>query len=137
MFVLVHAAAFGGWILVNLGALPLVRPWDPFPFVMLAMIAAVEAIFLSTFVLISQNRMAAAQDRRADLDLQINLLAEYEVTKVLTIADAIARRLGVVVPEQDSLEILKQDVAPEVVLAEIAVQEARLEATGSPASERT
>src|SRR4051812_40807441 len=72
-FVYVHALGFGAWLLVNTGLVPGVRPFDPFPFVMLAMIASVEAIFLSTFVLISQNRMARLSERRAQLDLQINL----------------------------------------------------------------
>ena len=59
------------------------------------MMAPVEAIFLSTFVLISQNRMAAAADRRADLDLQISLLAEHEITKLATLAAAIDAHVGV------------------------------------------
>ena len=78
-FVYLHLALFGGWIIVNLGLIPGLRPFDP-SFVVLAMVASVEAIFLSTFVLISQNRMAAAADRRADLDLQVSLLAEHEIT---------------------------------------------------------
>ncbi|HEV2079692.1 MAG TPA: DUF1003 domain-containing protein, partial [Allosphingosinicella sp.] len=78
-FVYLHLVIFGFWILANLRLLPEVQPWDP-SFVVLAMIASVEAIFLSTFVLISQNRMQAAADKRADLDLQINLLSEHEVT---------------------------------------------------------
>jgi uncharacterized membrane protein len=67
----------------NLGLVPGVPAWDS-SFVALAMLASVEAIFLSTFVLISQNRMAAAADKRADLDLQISLLAEHEVTRLAT-----------------------------------------------------
>src|SRR5437016_5007110 len=82
-FVYLHALGFGGWILVNLGTIPGIKPFDPFPFAMLAMIASVEAIFLSTFVLISQNRMAALADKRADLDLQVNLLAEHEITRLI------------------------------------------------------
>src|SRR5919112_483099 len=78
-FVYLHLALVAFWILANLGAIPGVRPWDP-SFVILAMWASVEAIFLSTFVLISQNRMQAAADKRADLDLQISLLAEHEIT---------------------------------------------------------
>ena len=74
-FIYLHLALFGFWLLANLGWIPGVPAWDP-SFVVLAVIASVEAIFLSTFVLISQNRMAAAADKRADLDLQISLLAE-------------------------------------------------------------
>src|SRR5947199_10441215 len=68
-FVYIHLAAFGFWTAANLGVIPGVKPWDP-TFVILATAASVEAIFLSTFVLISQNRAAALADRRADLDLQ-------------------------------------------------------------------
>jgi uncharacterized membrane protein len=70
LFVYLHLAFFGLWIVANLGWIPGVPQWDP-SFVVLAMMASVEAIFLSTFVLISQNRMSAAADKRADLDLQI------------------------------------------------------------------
>ncbi|WP_241665238.1 DUF1003 domain-containing protein [Teichococcus oryzae] len=66
-FVYLHLALYGAWILVNLGVVPGVPRFDP-SFVVLAMVASVEAIFLSTFVLISQNRMASAADQRADLD---------------------------------------------------------------------
>ncbi len=119
-FVCLHLALFGGWILVNTGVVPGVTPFDPFPFVMLAMIASVEAIFLSTFVLISQNRMQRVAEKRADLDLQINLLAEHEITRLIGLCDAMADRLGVRPPEPAGLEELKKDVAPEDVLAELA-----------------
>ena len=77
-FVGLHAVAYGTWIAANLGWMPGVRPFDP-SFVILAMEASVEAIFLSTFVLISQNRMMSAAAKQSDLDLQINLLAEHEL----------------------------------------------------------
>ncbi|AUX46594.1 hypothetical protein SOCE26_081000 [Sorangium cellulosum] len=118
-FVFLHAAVFGGWILVNTGIVPFIKPFDPFPFVMLAMIASVEAIFLSTFVLISQNRMQALADKRADLDLQVNLLAEHEITRLIELVDGISRHLGVDRPNDPHLEELKKDVHPEVVLEEI------------------
>ncbi|WP_437951258.1 DUF1003 domain-containing protein [Sorangium sp. So ce296] len=118
-FVFLHATVFGGWIVVNTGVIPGLRPFDPFPFVMLAMIASVEAIFLSTFVLISQNRMQALADKRADLDLQINLLAEHEVTRLIELVDGISRHLKVTRTSDPHLEELKKDVHPEVVLEEI------------------
>lgn len=119
-FVVIHAVLVAGWVLVNLGLIPGVKPWDRFPFVMLAMAASVEAIFLSTFVLISQNRMAELEDKRADLDLQVNLLAEHEITRLVRMVDAISTKLGI---DGDSrppdLEELEKDVAPEQVLDEI------------------
>jgi uncharacterized membrane protein len=115
-FVYLHIALVAAWILINTGVIPGVRPFDPFPFVMLAMIASVEAIFLSTFVLVSQNRMQRRADRRAELDLQINLLAEHEVTRLLAIVDEIAQKLGVERGDREQLEALKEDVAPEELL---------------------
>ena len=79
-FVYLHVVLFGAWFLVNLGIVPGVPRFDP-SFVVLAMVALVEAIFLSTFVLISQNRMAAAADKRADLDLHISLLTQGQRMK--------------------------------------------------------
>jgi uncharacterized membrane protein len=116
-FVYIHAALFGGWIVWNLGWIPGARPFDP-SFVVLAMLASVEAIFLSTFVLISQNRMQAVAEKRAELDLQVSLLAEHEVTKLMTLLDAVAHRLGVETADPDIQEA-KQDVDPRAVLRSI------------------
>jgi uncharacterized membrane protein len=114
-FVYLHLAIFGFWIVANLGLVPPVPRWDE-SFVVLAMIASVEAIFLSTFVLISQNRMAAAADKRADLDLQINLLSEHEVTKLVTMVAEISNHLGLSHVAGEEVEELKRNVAPEAVL---------------------
>lgn len=114
-FVYIHAVVFGGWIIWNLGWLPGLPVFDP-SFVALAMIASVEAIFLSTFVLISQNRMQALADRRAELDLQISLLAEHEVTQVMTLLDAVAEHLGVTRLADPAIQEVKQDVDPRAVL---------------------
>ena len=87
------------------------------------MIASVEAIFLSTFVLITQNRMSAAAEKRAELDLQISLLAEHEVTKLVSIVDAIRTHLGVESDGDSEVEELKRDVAPEAVLDAISTED--------------
>lgn len=118
LFVYLHLAVFGFWIVANLGWVPGVPAWDP-SFVVLAMIASVEAIFLSTFVLISQNRISAAADKRADLDLQINLLAEHEITRLVHLVSEISDHLGLQGHANPELEEIKQDVAPEAVLDEI------------------
>lgn len=114
-FVYLHLLIFGGWIVFNLGWLPGIAPWDE-SFVVLAMIASVEAIFLSTFVLISQNRMAAVADKRADLDLQIGLLAEHEVTKLVAMTAAIAEKLGIGTAGDPEVGEMARNVAPEAVL---------------------
>jgi uncharacterized membrane protein len=125
-FVYFHIALFAFWILTNLeiAGLP---AFDPYPFGMLTTIVSLEAIFLSTFVLVSQNRQAVIADRRSELDLQINLLTEHEVTRLLTIVDAMASKLGIDPYDSSELKDLEQDVAPEEVLSEL---EAR--ANGEP-----
>jgi uncharacterized membrane protein len=116
-FVCIHVALFGTWILWNLPFSPLPR-FDP-SLVVLAMAASVEAIFLSTFVLISQNRMAALADRRAELDLQVSLLAEHEITRLIRLVKAIGDRLGVEEAQSPDLQTLERDVKPEAVLDHI------------------
>ncbi|HEX8679882.1 MAG TPA: DUF1003 domain-containing protein, partial [Chthoniobacterales bacterium] len=113
-FVYIHLFLFGGWIVWNLPGIP-VPKFDP-SYVVLAMFASVEAIFLSTFVLISQNRMAEQADKRADLDLQVSLLAEHEVTRLITLVKRIAERLDVHEAGNPELPELEQDVRPENVL---------------------
>jgi uncharacterized membrane protein len=115
-FVYIHLALYTVWILINLGVLPGLPKFDP-SFVILAMEASVEAIFLSTFVLISQNRTSAAADKRADLDLQISLLTEHELTKLTEAVTAMAARLDVKLNAE--IEEVKKDVAPEAVLDQL------------------
>jgi uncharacterized membrane protein len=117
-FVYIHVVVFGVWTAVNAGFVTFLPKWDE-SFVILGTSASVEAIFLSTFVLITQNRMQAVADRRADLDLQVSLLAEHEVTKLITLVDGIAKHLGVTTEADGELAELEQDVAPDPVLDEI------------------
>ena len=117
-FVYFHIVWFGIWVLLNLGYFG-VKPFDPYPFGLLTMVVSLEAIFLATFVLISQNRLSAEADRRADLDLQIGLLTEYELTRVIKMLDAMQDHMGI---ENDSdLELLdlEKNVHPEDVLEEM------------------
>jgi uncharacterized membrane protein len=97
------------------------------------MFASVEAIFLSTFVLITQNTMQAQADRRADLNLQISLLAEHEVTQLIKLVHAIAERVEAEDAATDGAELadLKQDVVPEQVLDKLAESE-RKEVSDKP-----
>jgi uncharacterized membrane protein len=94
-FATVHLVWFAAWLIVNGGFVPGVEPFDPFPFNLLTMIVSLEAIFLSIWILISQNQMSRLADRRAHLDLQINLLAEQESTATLRVVNRIAEHLGV------------------------------------------
>ncbi|MFN2476329.1 MAG: DUF1003 domain-containing protein [Chthoniobacterales bacterium] len=123
-FVYIHLVLFGAWIVSNLPGTPLPK-FDP-TFVVLAMFASVEAIFLSTFVLISQNRMAAQADKRADLDLQVSLLAEHEVTRLVTLVKQIAQKLEIEESDNPELNELEKDVKPENVLDAIEEHQRRI-----------
>lgn len=113
-FVVIHVILFGFWILANTVGLPGIPKFDE-SLVVLAMEASVEAIFLSTFVLISQNRMAERQNRSADLDLHTSLLTEHELTRVAILLHRIATKLDISVDDLQFAEI-ENDVAPEDVL---------------------
>jgi uncharacterized membrane protein len=123
-FVYLHLVVYGLWIMINLGWIPGIPKFDP-TFVILAMEASVEAIFLSTFVLISQNRMAAMADLRADLDLHISLLSEHELTRLITLVKAMAERMGMQDCNTQELQELEKDVEPGKVLDRIEEQEER------------
>ena len=118
IFAYVHIIWFGIWILLNTGRFG-VQPFDPFPYGLLTMVVSLEAIFLSTFVLISQNRLGEETERRADLDLHIGLLTEHELTRVLQMLDVIQDKLGIVDHENSELADLEMETKPEDVLAEI------------------
>jgi uncharacterized membrane protein len=118
-FVYAHAAVLAFWLVANMRVLPWIRPWDPYPFIMLAMVASVEAIFLSTFILVSQNRSAQVAEKRAQLDVQISLLTEHELTRLITVVDRLAERAGVGQGERAQLRPLEQDVTPGEVLTKI------------------
>lgn len=126
-FVFVHIVLFGLWISANTIGVPGLPRFDP-SLVVLAMAASVEAIFLSTFVLISQNRMAATANRSADLDLHISLLTEHELTRLAMLLERIAQRLDVSADDLEFAEI-KADVEPAEVLD--ALEERRKE-NGQP-----
>lgn len=118
-FVYVHAIWFGGWLLWNL--LPLIPKgmhFDPYPFQLLTLVVSLEAIFLSTFILISQNRQSRLSERRNHLDLQINLLAEQETTKMLGLLEAIAQRLDIDCDDPELAEMV-EETQPERIVEEI------------------
>lgn len=94
-FVFLHLLWFTAWFLINTSTIPGVRPFDPFPFILLAMIVSVEGVLLSTFVLMKQNRMQFRADIREQLDLQVNLLSEKEVTRTLQLLRAIGEKLEI------------------------------------------
>jgi uncharacterized membrane protein len=113
---LAHLVWFAGWAAVNLDFVPGVRSFDPFPFPLLTTMVSLEAIFLALFVLSSQNRLATQADKRAHLDLQIDLLAEREMTAVLQLLQDIAKQMGVPYDAGPAVE----DLAKETDVHELA-----------------
>ena len=120
-FVWVHVIGFAGWIGINL--VPGVNHIDPFPFTFLTFIVSLEAIFLSTFILISQNQDTRMSDRRNHLDLQINLLSEQENTKMLMMLQAIAEKVGARIDGDEDMAVLAQETKLEQVVAQIEQHE--------------
>ena len=120
-FVWVHVVWFGGWILLNL--VPGIRHVDPFPFTFLTLIVSLEAIFLSTFILISQNLETRISERRSHLDLQLNMLSEQENTKMITILLAIAEKVGADLSRDPHLAALSEETMPERLVEQIKARE--------------
>src|SRR3954447_18556798 len=116
-FVYLHLLVFAVWIVINLGWLR-IAPFDP-SLAILAVLASIEAILLSVFVLIKQNRMATQAEARAKLDLQISLLAEHEVTQILKLVAGIAERVEVDLGEITELSKLAQDIHPDDLMQTI------------------
>jgi uncharacterized membrane protein len=106
-FVVLHLIWFGVWVCINTGLVLGRLKFDPYPFALLCMLVSLEGVLLSTFVLIKQNRMSQRADQRAHLDLQINLLSEKEVTKLLQLQRLICAHLGIkeALDDQDVIEL--------------------------------
>jgi uncharacterized membrane protein len=127
-FVWIHVALFAAWIGYN--TLPWFKPFDPYPFTFLTLIVSLEAIFLSTFILISQNYDMRISERRNQLDLQINLLAEQENTKTLQILERIARKVGAHGTDDPQVRALEEATRPDSLVEQI--EEAYRQDAGEP-----
>ena len=120
-FVWVHVVAFSSWILLNV--IPGIPHVDPFPFTFLTLIVSLEAIFLSTFILISQNLDSRISERRSHLDLQLNLLSEQENTKMIVMLHAIAAKVGADLTQDPHLKALSEETQPERLIEQIEARE--------------
>ena len=127
-FVWIHAAAFTFWIVWNV--LPALPHFDGYPFTFLTLVVSLEAIFLSSFILISQNYEMRVTERRSQLDLQINLLAEQENTKLLQILDRMSRKMGLTEEDDPEIAVLEQATRPETLARQI--EDAFREQSGQP-----
>ena len=115
-FIIIHLIWFGGWILINCGLITGIKPFDPFPFSFLTLVVSLEAIFLTLLVLMSQNRMTKEADKRAHLDLQINMLDEQETTMILRMVQKITRHLGL----EEAEEKPNNDLCEETDVSSVA-----------------
>jgi uncharacterized membrane protein len=118
----VHVLWFGGWMLWNSGRVPGVRAFDPFPFMALTTIVSLEAIFLSLFILVSQNRATRRADERAHLDLQINLMAEREATKMLRLLQALCAHHGLAEAADSEVNEMLRETEPASIARELEKQ---------------
>lgn len=106
-FFILNLLWFFIWIFLNVGVVPGLPPFDPYPFGLLTMIVSLEAIFLSIIVLISQNRASHIDSLREELDLKVNIRAEEEITKVINMLDEIHDHLGIQSAYDGELEKMK------------------------------
>ena len=116
-FVWVHVVWFGAWVAINVA--PGVPHLDPFPFTFLTLVVSLEAIFLSTFILISQNHDTKISERRNHLDLQINLLSEQENTKMIAMLQAIGAKVGADFGPDPHVQALSEATEPEKLVQQI------------------
>ena len=107
VFIVVHVVWFILWIAANANLIPGIVTWDPFPYSFLTLVVSLEAIFLSLLVLMTQNRLTRDADKRAQLDLQINLLAEQESTATLQMLEKICQHLGVNIEAEIQAQLSK------------------------------
>ncbi len=107
-FLVLNIFVFVLWIFINLGEGIGGRPFDQFPFNLLTMVVSLEAIVLSIIVLMSQNRASHIADIREEMDFEVNVQAEREITKVLNLLDNIQHQLGVAHIDDPELKRMKQ-----------------------------
>ena len=117
-FLYLHLLVILVYILVNTGFFG-IEPFDPFPFSLLVGVITIEVLFISTFILISQNRAKEEADQRADLDLQMSLLNQYELSHALKMLDEIQDKLGIENDDDMELKKMQQHISPTDVLIEM------------------
>ena len=107
-FLFANVLFFILWLLINIGAIELIEPFDPYPFGLLTTIVSLEAIVLSIFILISQNRASKIDDLREEIDLQVDIITESEITKLMQMMVLLLRKNGIDISNDEELkEMLK------------------------------
>lgn len=122
LFLVFHALGFAIWIIWNTGFVPDVQVFDPYPFGMLTMVVSLEAIFLSIFVLMTQNKESAIAELREELTLQVNLRMEEEVTKTLHLVAGLYTRLGHTLARDPELEQMLEPLDPQEMERDLTEQ---------------
>lgn len=107
-FLLLNILTFSFWILANTGRFPGVPVFDPYPFILLTMVVSLEAIALSIIVLISQNRQSTISTLREELDMQVNLISEREITKILHLLTLVLKKQDIQYGDTELTEMIKQ-----------------------------
>lgn len=106
-FLFFNIVVFTFWIAANLGKVPGVPIFDPFPYTLLTTIVSLEAIILTLIVLMSQNRQSFISSLREEIDMQVNLTAEREITKILQILGKIAKKQNIDIDDPDYEEMIR------------------------------
>lgn len=114
-FLIFHAIWFGSWLVWNTGIIPGLKPFDPFPFELLTTVVSLEAIFLAIIVLVSQNRQSKVGDLRQEVDLQINMISEEEITKLIQLVAGLYRYLKIDVGEDSELREMLKPTNPDEI----------------------
>ncbi len=114
-FLLINVAWFAVWIIINVGLIPGVTPFDPFPFGLLTMVVSLEAIILAITVLVSQNREEEVGNLRQEIDLQMDIIAEDELTKLLQMVSLLLEKNGVDVSKDEVLQSMLQPTSVEKI----------------------
>lgn len=112
-FLILNALFFLIWIVINLNVFPFISSFDSFPFSFLTMVVSLEAIVLSIFVLISQNRATRVDDLREEIDLQVNLIAEEEVTKIMKMLTLLMEKNGIDISKDKELQKMLRPINTE------------------------
>ena len=107
-FLVFHVFFFGAWIAINMSMISSIPPFDPYPFGFLTMVVSLEAIFLSIFVLVSQNRSSYITTLREEVHMRVNLIAEEEITKSLQLLSEIRQKIGIKTKDPELEKMLDQ-----------------------------
>jgi uncharacterized membrane protein len=130
-FIIIQSVILAIWVVVNITAW--VRHWDPYPFILLNLALSFQAAYASPIIMMSQNRQGRLAERRNQLDLQINLLAEQENTEMLRLLRRLCEKNGIEVDDRRAIEALAQQTKPDKVVKQI---EESIDATGHPDAQK-